>query len=86
VIQKILSPVSVLSFFNHKKRVFEPLIIFWEGKKHKVQKVGYHHKVREGTTLFHIFSILCETLFFRLKLDTESLLWIVEEISDGEVN
>lgn len=86
MIQKILAPVSVLALFNHKKRAFEPLFVLWEGKKHKVQKIGYHHKVREGNTIFHIFSILCETLFFRLKLDTESLLWTVEEISDGEVN
>lgn len=86
MIQRILAPTSVLALFNHKKCMFEPLIILWDGKKHKVKKIGYHHKVREGNTLFHIYSVLCETLFFKLKLDTGSLLWVIEEISDGEVN
>jgi hypothetical protein len=86
VIQKLQAPISLLSLFNHKKRSFEPLLVVWEKRKYKVLKVGYHHKVREGDTLFHIFSLICENMFFRLKLDTDSLLWTLEEISDGEAN
>ncbi len=86
MIQKIIAPTSVLALFNHKKHSFEPILILWEGKKHKVKKIGYHHKIKEGEVLFHVFSLLCESLFFRLKLNTENLTWVIEEISDGEVN
>jgi len=86
VIQKVLAPISILALFNHKKRAFEPIVIFWEGRKYKVRKIGYHHAIKEGTNLFHIFSILCDTLFFRVRLDAQNLVWTVEEISDGETN
>lgn len=86
MIQKITAPISVLTLFDHKKHIFTPLYVSWDGEKYKIKKIGYHHKVREGKVLFHIFSVISETLFFRLKFDTESLLWVVEEISDGEVN
>lgn len=86
MIQKLTAPISVFALFNHKRRSFEPFAIMWEGRQYKVKKIGYHHKIKEGNTLFHIFSILCDTLFFRLKLNTDNLLWTVEEISDGETN
>jgi hypothetical protein len=45
-----------------------------------------HHTIREGRTLFHIFSVSSQDLFFRLKLDTDNLFWTLEEIADGLPN
>jgi hypothetical protein len=42
-----------------------------------------HHTFRSGRTLFHVFSVASKSLFFRLVLNTDTLFWRLEEISDG---
>lgn len=86
MIQKISEIVSVSLAFDHtKKRVF-PKWIIWKGRMYPILKVGLHHTFREGKTLFHVFSVVSKTLFFRLILDTDNLFWSLEEISDGVPN
>ena len=34
-------------------------------------------------SFYHIFSVVADTLFMRLKFDTESLQWKLEETEDG---
>ena len=48
-----------------------------------IVKVGLHHTFRQGRTLYHVFSVTSKTLLFRLVLNTETLNWRLEEISDG---
>ncbi len=60
-----------------------PKSVLWRGRKYEIIKIGLHHKYREGTTLYHIFSVITPTLFLRLNLNTDNLLWTLEEISDG---
>lgn len=86
MIQKISTPVSVVSVFNHKKRTIYPTKILWESKVYEITKVGLHHTYREGRTLYHVFSVESSTLSFRLILDTDTLFWKLEEISDGYTN
>lgn len=81
--QRINTPISVSTYFNHKTHVVEPTSILWEGRCYKVRKVGFRHKFREGRNLYHVFSVLAGTIFFRLVLDTETLFWRVEEVADG---
>lgn len=83
MIQKISAPVSVNLVFDHRQRAVMPKEIIWEGKTYPILKVGLHHTYRNGRTLFHVFSVASKTLFFRLVLDTETLHWRLEEISDG---
>ena len=81
--QKLNESVSVsLSYDSEKKRVY-PKWVVWNKRLYAVNKVGLHHTVRQGRTLYHIFSVTTKTLFFRLSLDTETLHWKLEEISDG---
>lgn len=63
-----------------------PKAILWEGRVYQVRQVGYHHTVRTGRTLYHVFSVTCDGLFFRIVCNTDTLSWEVEEIADGEVN
>ena len=84
MIQKLSAPVSVTAVFDHKKRMFVPVKVLWEGREHEVAKVGFRHTYRQGRTLYHVFSVATESLFFRLVLDTDSLLFRLEEIADGE--
>lgn len=59
-----------------------PKYVVWKGRSHNITQIGLHHHFREGNTLFHIFSVVADTMFMRLKLDTENLNWKLEEISD----
>ena len=60
-----------------------PKWVEWKGRVHKIEKVGLHYTFREGRVLYHIFSVSTKTLAMKLKLDTETLGWKLEEVSDG---
>jgi len=81
--QKISSLVSVSFTFDSQKKKAFPKALVWNGRLYPVVKVGLHHTYREGRTLYHVFSVVSKTLFFRLVLNTENLHWILAEISDG---
>lgn len=83
MVHKVNSPVSVGVSFDHTKGKALPRWVFWEGRLHGISKIGLHHTYREGRTLFHIFSVTTKTLFLRLRLNTENLLWRLEETDDG---
>jgi hypothetical protein len=60
-----------------------PKYIIWKGRNYTVTGIGLHHRFREGSTLYHVFSVTTDTLFLRLRLNTDNLLWKLEEIEDG---
>jgi len=62
-----------------------PKYVIWKGRSHTITKVGLHHHFREGSTLYHIFSVATNTLFLRLKLDTDNLIWRLEEIEENGI-
>ena len=78
--------ISVITLFNHQTNRVTPKKIKWKNKIYPINLIGYHHKYKEGSRLFHIFSVCNKNLFFRIKFDTNSLEWILEEISDGLAN
>lgn len=86
MIQKISAPVSVTLVYNHHQQRSLPTTIIWEGKKHTVVTLGLHHTYRQGRTLYHVFSVASQTLFFKLVLNTDNLHWWLEEIADSQVN
>lgn len=60
-----------------------PKYLVWGGKNYSIAQIGFHHTYREGRVLYHVFSVTSKTLFFRLSLNTETLHWRLQEISDG---
>ena len=86
MIQKIQAPISVALIYNHKTREMKPVKVLWEGRPYVINRIGLHHTYRKGRTLFHVFSVESESLFFKLIYNTDSLGWTVEEIADGEPN
>lgn len=60
-----------------------PREVCWKGRDYKITKLGLYHKYHEGGTLYHVFSVVSDTLFFRLKLDTTNLSWTLERIDGG---
>jgi len=84
--QKINQKVSVITVFDQKKSLVMPIKIKWQGKVHPIKKLGYHHHYRQGRDLIHIFSVANQSLAFRLRLNSTNLHWLLEEVSDGQVN
>jgi len=83
--EKINEEVSVVMFYSARKRVALPHMISWQNKEYLVGKIGYHHQVKDGQTLHHIFELTDknESIWFRLNLDTSNLHWKLEAIHDG---
>lgn len=83
MIQKLSVPVSVEMTYDHKLRKVFPRCILWAGKIYPITKIGLHHTFCEGRILYHVFSVATKSIFFRLLLDSETLHWKLEEVSDG---
>ena len=83
MITKINSLVFVSMGFDSKKKKVFPKWVVWRGRLYPIIKIGFHHTYRDGRKLFHVFSVTSKNIFFKLKLDSESLHWHLEEISDG---
>ncbi|MCL4364576.1 hypothetical protein M1328_05060 [Patescibacteria group bacterium] len=86
MLEKVFEKVSVLSLYNHEKNRFIPYKMRWRLRDYFIKRLAYHHKIREGRNLFHIFYVSDGNLDFKIRFDAESLNWILEEISDGSAN
>jgi len=80
--ENIDAPVSVSFVFDSEKCSTEPRFLRWNGRVYEIEKIGLHHTYRAGRTLFHVFSVVSKTLFFRLVLNTDNLHWKLEKIAD----
>lgn len=79
----IKEKVGVIMIHTPDSGSIRPGKILWRGRERMVTKVGYHHKIKQGVITHHIYSVTDGNTFYRLDLDTDSLLWTLEEISDG---
>ncbi len=86
MIEKINEKISVVSVYSRVKGVFIPVKLRWMGKDISIIKLGYHHKVKVGVRLLHYFSVSSTDLDFKLRFDTDSLIWTLEEVCDGNAN
>ena len=75
--------VSVVTVYDRVKGTVIPQKVKWQGRVYNITKVGYHHKVKQGKKLLHIFSVSTDSIAFRLSFDAENLHWLLEEVSDG---
>jgi len=86
MLEKINEVVSVIASYNSEKNRFIPYKMRWRLRDYFIKRLAYHHKIREGRSLFHIFHVTDGNLDFRIRFDTESLNWILEEVSDGSTD
>lgn len=84
--QAVGETVDVICVAKHHPTSVVPHKIQWRNRVYTITKIGLHHTIRRGKTLVHIFSVTNGNLFFRLSLNTDNLLWTLEEISDGNAN
>lgn len=58
-----------------------PKYIIWKGRSYNITKIGLHHKYFNGKTLIHVYSVITDTLFMKLQLNTNNLIWNLMEVS-----
>jgi hypothetical protein len=86
--EKINEEVSVVMYYSARQRKALPYLVSWQNREYYVGTIGYHHPVRDGQTLHHIYELVDRenTLWFRLNLDTSNLHWTLEVVSDGRAD
>jgi hypothetical protein len=84
--EQLNEKVSVVFVYNAADGSIMPRKLQWRNREYILTKLGYHHAVRQGRTLMHIFHVTDDTTAFRLRLDTETLHWILEEVYDTVAN
>ncbi|MFH1971762.1 MAG: hypothetical protein ABIJ05_05285 [Patescibacteria group bacterium] len=82
MIQNIDSEVSVKLIYNSEEKKVYPEEIIWNERTYPIIKLGLHHTFKKGRTLYHVFSVVSKTLFFKLILNTDTLYWRLEQIAD----
>lgn len=81
--ENINERVSIITVYNREKGTVMPFKMRWQGREYVMKKLAYHHKIREGRTILHIFHVTDGTSDFKLRLNTETLIWTLEEIYAG---
>jgi len=79
---KVNDFVSVSLIFDSKTRKSMPRSIVWNNRLYKVTKLGLYHTYRNGENIYHVFSVVANSLFLRLVLDAKTLHWRLEEIQE----
>ena len=79
--------VEVIAIFTHNvpmsqcgTKIYK---VKWNGREHRVITFGLHHIEKRGNILHHIFSVCTPTVNFKLSLNTKTLVWKLEGVSDA---
>ena len=75
--------ISVIAIFKRNGKIL-PWRISWQGRVYKAVGVDFHHFDRSGSNLCHILGVSTDSLYFRLRFNSEKLTWIAEEVVDVE--
>lgn len=78
--------ISVSLVYDGGSKKSTPRSIIWKNRIYRISKLGLHHTYRKGDILYHVFSAVSGTLFFKLVLDTTNLHWSLEETHDSLVS
>ena len=83
--QKVNEEVSVLMYYSANRRVFVPHTLKWKNVTYALGEVDYYHSFMEGRERQHIFELVDKdrSLWFRLRLNSLNLHWILEAVHDG---
>lgn len=69
--------------FNKEKGTVRPYKMQWNKDDIIFTEVTYHHLIKQGIQLIHVFHVTDGTMDYRLHLDTQTLHWKLMEVSDG---
>lgn len=83
MLRTVRVPVAALIVSGKERGKVRPYAIEWEGKRYRVERLGFYHSYRKGTRKIHVFSVSTATLDMRLEVDSETFECFLTEISDG---
>ena len=78
---KINERVDVLVDFVGQ--AVKPLVFKWGGRDYSVKKINLIHIAREGRDKIYYFSVTDDANYFKLKFNTSSLEWGLEEMQSN---
>ena len=78
--EKIDEPISVSFLSDYRTHKIVPVRFLWKKRIFQVEEIGLHHTYYQGDVLYHVFSVVCNSAYFRLALNTQTLLWRLEEV------
>lgn len=81
---QINEPIAVMVSYKRDGKKAIPTMMEWHNRLYKFSQLGFWHPFRQGRRLIHAFTVSDGINTFRLEFDTESLLWTLAEISDGQ--
>lgn len=81
--EKINEKVSVISVFDAATNKNLPFRLKWRGRVYPVTEVTLHNAHQDGSTLYHFFSVASHDLYIRLKFNSKTLQWFIEEVKDA---
>lgn len=82
MLENLNEHITVLLKSADEIKTTGPVTIFWRGRVYKVEKIGLHYTYKAGAKLFHVYCVSSADTNFKLVLDTNSLLWTVQEVYD----
>lgn len=71
-------PISVIASFH--ERGVKPVAFKWGGRDWQVKRVNMVHEDREGRAKLIYFSVSDEANYFKLRFNSETLAWTLEEV------
>jgi hypothetical protein len=75
--------VKVLAVYDPETGRTIPHKVNWSGQTHNLDRISYYHRQRFGSTIRHIYHVSNQQYDFRLFVDSDTLSWTLEEVSDG---
>lgn len=83
--EQINERVEVITVYNREKGAM-PFKVRWQGRSYLVSKLAYYHKKRDGRVITHVFNVSTENIDMRLEFNSDTLHWILKEVTDGATN
>lgn len=79
--ESLNEPVSVVWYYDAKRRHMQPYMLTWNNQEYQLGKIDFWHKTWSGKHQIHHFSIADKLgrVYFKLALSTDNLQWTLEE-------
>lgn len=68
----------LVEFNNHRLKIIN---FEWQGREHVVEQINLVTKARKGRELVWVYYVSNEAAAYKLRYDTESITWWLEEIT-----
>lgn len=75
--QVINEPVNVLASFSKDKII--PLYFRWRNDLHKITKVNFVHRKKEGQDTDYFFHVSNSNSYYKLSYSPKSFVWKLDE-------